>query len=157
MLCVLLVCMHIGEFIVRNGVHHLQNEQPTYIKTLGKFIDWVDSLGPRKCLFRGLPNQEHTIEASAWRRMKNEQDRNNIDKLLKINEDLITDARDRGYDKKNGQELRDLEILAELQHFRAATCLVDFSYSAQVALWFACRESFKDPPNSENFLKINEV
>ena len=129
----------------------MQNEQQTEIKTLGAFMDWVDQyqLGSRKCLFRGLPNQEHTIEASAWRRMKNEQDRNNIDKLLKINEGLITDARDRGYDKKNERKLRDLEMLAELQHFRAATFLVDFSYSAQVALWFACGESFKDSPNSK--------
>ena len=129
----------------------MQNEQPTQIKTLGAFMDWVDQyqLGSRKCLFRGLPNQEHTIEASAWRRMKNEQDNNNIEKFLKINEGLITDARDRGYDKKDERKLRDLEILAELQHFRAATFLVDFSYSAQVALWFACGESFKDPPNSK--------
>ena len=131
----------------------MQNGQPTCIKTLGEFMDWVDRLGPRKCLFRGLPNQEHSIEASAWRRLKNEHDRNNIDKLLEINEGLIKDVRSRGYMKEKGSELHDLEILAELQHFRAATCLIDFSYSAQVALWFACGESFKDPPNSEELLK----
>ena len=50
----------------------MQNEQPT-IKTLGEFMDWVDRLRPRKCLFRGLPNREHSTEASAWRRLKNEQ------------------------------------------------------------------------------------
>lgn len=131
------------------GGHHLQNEQPTYITTLSEFIEWVDQLGPRKCLFRGLPNQEHSIEASAWRRLTSEQDSNNVDKLLEINEGLIRDARLRGYGKKNGQELHNLEILAELQHFRVSTFLIDFSYSAQVALWFACRESFKDPQNSK--------
>ncbi|MDE0482356.1 MAG: FRG domain-containing protein [Candidatus Poribacteria bacterium] len=31
-----------------------------------------------------------------------------------------------------------MEILAELQHLGAATCLIDFSHSAQIALWFAC-------------------
>ena len=127
----------------------MQNEQPTEKKTLGNFMDWVDRLGPRKCLFRGLPNQEHSIEASAWRRLKNEQDSNNIDKLLEINEGLIRDARLRGYGEKDGQKRSDLEILAELQHFRAATFLIDFTYSPQVALWFACRESFKDSQNSE--------
>ena len=127
----------------------MQNEQQIQIETLGEFMEWVDELRPRICLFRGLPNQEHSIEASAWRRMTNEQDRNNIEKLLEINYRLITDARDRGYDKKNEQELRDLEILAELQHFRASTFLVDFSYSAQVALWFACQRKFKNPPNSK--------
>lgn len=129
----------------------MQNEQLNDIETLGEFMEWVDRLSPRKCLFRGLSNREHSTEASAWRRLKNEQDGNNIDKLLEINNGLIRDARDRGYDKKNEQELRDLEILAELQHFRAATFLIDFSYSPQVALWFACQQSFKEPPNSKEF------
>ena len=112
-------------------------------------MEWVDLLGPQKCLFRGLSNQKHLIEASTWRRMVNEQDSNNIDKLLEINEGLITDAHDRGFDKKDERKLCDLEILAELQHFRAATFLIDFTYSAQVALWFACQGSFKDSQNSK--------
>ena len=125
----------------------MQNEQPTYIETLSEFMEWVDRLRPRKCLFRGLSNKEHSIEASAWRRLMNEQD--NIDKLLEINEGLIKDARLRGYDCKDERKLADLEILAELQHFRASTFLIDFTYSAQIALWFACQRKFKDPPNSE--------
>ena len=125
----------------------MQNEQPTEIETLSEFMEWVDRLRPRKCLFRGLSNKEHSIEASAWRRLMNEQD--NIDKLLEINEGLIKDARLRGYDCKDERKLADLEILAELQHFRASTFLIDFTYSAQVALWFACQRKFKDPPNSE--------
>ena len=141
--------MNTDTSIVNKELHYLQNEQLTCINTLGEFMDWVDRLSPRKCLFRGLPNQEHSIEASAWRRLKNEQDSNNIDKLLEINSGLIRDTRRRGYDKKNGLELRDLEILAELQHFRAATFLIDFTYSPQVALWFACRQSFKDSQNSK--------
>ena len=127
----------------------MQNEQPTEIETLSEFMEWVDQLGPQKCLFRGLSNREHSIEASAWRRLTNEQDSNNIDKLLEINSGLIRDTRFRGYDEKEGRKLSDLEILAELQHFRASTFLIDFTYSAQVALWFACQRKFKDPPNSE--------
>ena len=112
-------------------------------------MDWADELRPEKCLFRGLPNQKHSIEASAWRRLTNEQDSNNIDKLLEINEGLIRDARFRGFDSKDDRKLSDLEILAELQHFRASTFLIDFTYSAQVALWFACQQRFKDPHNSK--------
>ena len=112
-------------------------------------MDWADELRPEKCLFRGLPNQKHSIEASAWRRLTNEQDSNNIDKLLEINEGLIRDARLRGFDSKDDRKLSDLEILAELQHFRASTFLIDFTYSAQVALWFACQQRFKDPHNSK--------
>ena len=125
----------------------MQNEQPFEIERLSDFMNWVDELRPEKCLFRGLPNQKHSIEASAWRRLTNEQDSNNIDKLLEINEGLIRDARLQGFDSKDDQELSDLEILAELQHFRASTFLIDFTYSAQVALWFACQQRFRDPQN----------
>ena len=95
----------------------MQNEQPTYIETLSEFMEWVDRLRPRKCLFRGLSNKEHSIEASAWRRLTYEQDSNNIDKLLEINSGLIRDTRFRGYDEKEGRKLSELEILAELQHY----------------------------------------
>lgn len=35
----------------------------------------------------------------------------------------------------------DLEVLADLQHNGAATCLVDFSKNVLVSLWFACNDS----------------
>ncbi len=127
----------------------MQNEEQIYIDTLSDFMDWVDELRPENCLFRGLRNKDHSIEASAWRRLINEQDSKNIDKLLEINEGLIRDVRHRGNDIKDERKLSDLEILAELQHFRVSTFLIDFTYSAQVALWFACQQSFKDPHNSK--------
>ena len=123
----------------------MQNEEHINIETLSEFIDWADELRPEICLFRGLPNRNHSIEASAWRRLTGEQDSNNIDKLIELNKGLISDARDRRFHIKDHGELSDLEILAELQHFRASTFLIDFTYSAQVALWFACQERFKDP------------
>ena len=33
-----------------------------------------------------------------------------------------------------------MELLAELQHYGAATCLIDFTNSALIALWFACHK-----------------
>jgi hypothetical protein len=41
------------------------------------------------------------------------------------------------------EELSNLELLLELQHYGAATGLVDFSRDFLVALWFAC-DSNKD-------------
>ena len=80
-----------------------------------------------------------------------EIDRNNTSKLLKINQELIEKARGLGHDQKNGQQLSDLELLAELQHFGAATCLIDFSRSALVALWFACQQGSKVEANGKVF------
>ncbi len=64
---------------------------------------------------------------------------------------LIEDAHLMGHDQKDGQRLFDLDLLAELQHFGAATCLIDFTRDALVALWFACQQSSKGPANGKVF------
>ena len=97
--------------------------------------------------FGGVPNAEYGIQASAYRR-PDEKDRS-FEKFLHINKDLIREARLRGYDQKDGRELKELEVLADLQHFNAATCLIDFSHSAQVALFFACQPSPEKPRDCE--------
>ena len=111
-----------------------QNED-RLIKSLDDFIKWSKQFDEGEYVFRGVPNKAYKIQASAYRRPeKNERD---FEKFLNINKDLIRAARQRGYDRKDGREWSDLEILVELQHYGAATCLIDFSYSAQIALWFA--------------------
>lgn len=45
-----------------------------------------------------------------------------------------------GFRHRQDRELSDLELLAELQHHGAATCLIDFTANALVALWFACEK-----------------
>lgn len=118
------------------------------IETLDEFIRWAQQLAPEEYLFRGIPNANYEIEASAYRRMKREEDIN-LAKFLEINKELIKDARLRGHDQKNGRVLSDLEMLAELQHFRAATCLIDFTYNALVALWFACQPGSVNESNGK--------
>jgi hypothetical protein len=58
--------------------------------------------------------------------------------LYEYEESLLHEARLRGHDYQMGKRLTDLELLAVLQHFGAATRLLDFSKNAFVALWFAC-------------------
>ena len=57
---------------------------------------------------------------------------------------LLSPARQRGFHVDAGVELSDLQLLAKLQHFGAATGLLDFTLSPLVALWFACQESDAD-------------
>ncbi len=116
-----------------------------------------NNLNSGSYLFRGVPNAAYRIEASAFRRPK-ETDRD-FEKFLQINRVLISDARLQGYDEKDGRKLKDLEILAEFQHFGAATCLIDFTYNALVALWFACQLDSKisqDPSNGKVYAVQNE-
>lgn len=127
----------------------MDTKEPTQISSLGEFIEWVTQLGLEKYLFRGVPNAEYRIQASAYRRPK-EEDREE-ERFLQINQRLIADARLRGHGERNGRELGDLEILAQLQHFGAATCLIDFTRNAQVALYFACQKDLKWEKKSQDF------
>ena len=110
-------------------------------------MEWARQFERGEYVFRGVPNAEYGIQASAYRRPE-EKDRS-FEKFLHINKDLIREAKLRGYDQKDGRELKELEILADLQHFNAATCLIDFSHSAQVALFFACQPSPEKPRDCE--------
>lgn len=115
-------------------------------ETLSDFLEWASQFDDGTYVFRGVPNDRYDIQASAYRRVP-ENEQNSDDKgfptFVEINTALIREARLRGYDQKDGRPLGDLEILAGLQHFKAATCLIDFTYSAQVALWFACAQDSK--------------
>ena len=120
--------------------------EPEPVETLRDFLEWASQFTDGTYVFRGVPNDEYEIQASAYRRVP-ENEQNSEDKgfptFVEINMALIREARLRGYDREEGRHLSDLEILADLQHFKAATCLIDFTYSAQVALWFACAQDSK--------------
>ena len=115
----------------------------TLVKNINEFMEWASQFNQGRYLFRGVTNEEYNISASAYRRLKNMDESPegrvvNFERFVQINRGLIKDVRLQDMDWKNGRKLRDLEILAELQHFRAATCLIDFTYNTLIALWFAC-------------------
>ena len=110
----------------------MRKKESRRVKTLSSFMEWVAQFNDGQYLFRGGSNEDYEIEASASRRLG--KNGSNPAKLLKINKEMISDARLEGHDLKNGQRLSDLELLAELQHYGAATCLIDFTHSAQIAL-----------------------
>ena len=56
---------------------------------------------------------------------------------------VLEEARQRGLGHRADGELCDLELLADLQHYGAATCLIDFTQSPLTALWFACKNKDK--------------
>ena len=59
-------------------------------------------------------------------------------------ETLVDAGRTRGFGVEAGRDIPDLQLLAKLQHFGAATGLLDFTWSPLIALWFASRESDSD-------------
>ena len=120
------------------------------VKTLSSFMKWAEQFEPGLYLFRGIPNEKYPVQASAYRRLIDKRDQTPMN-LLEINKRTIDEARLQGHGQKNGEHLFDLELLAELQHYGAATCLIDFSYSAQVALWMACQQGSEQTADSKTF------
>ncbi len=125
------------------------------VRTLKSFIAWVEQFNDGEYVFRGVSNVKYPIEASTYRRLKDKdgnfrkQEYDTPEKLLKINEEMLEDARRQGHGRRDGEPLKDLDLLAELQHRGAATCLIDFTKNPLVALWMACREGARGNANGK--------
>ena len=104
------------------------------IKTVSEFVQKIESLGKR-LLFRGLANSSWEVESSARRRIKASGS-----VFQNYNQQLLDKAKRQGFHRQENKELSDLELLAQLQHNGAATCLIDFTSSPFIALWFACQK-----------------
>ena len=94
--------------------------------------------------FRGQKNEGWSLESAAERRLKKNarnKDRVADDRFIEYHRDLIKKCKLKNYDKREGEQLHELEILADLRHHGGAVCLIDFTRNALVALWFACENS----------------
>lgn len=126
---------------------------------VAKYIEEVRDLtsGPGTYAYRGQGNSEWGVESAASRRIQNTWGTPpDMETFIRYHEDdLLAPARMDGYGTKNGRELRDLELLAELQHFGAATCLMDFTTNFLAALWFACSEGESTEKNDGKVFILN--
>ena len=118
------------------------------IKSLEEFISWTKQLEGGFLLFRGLADTTWEVSASAYRRIKTLSDEAPAPSVFQnYMKQLLDDASLRGFREQQGKRYSDLELLAELQHNGAATCLIDFTTNSLIALWFACQEKpDKDKP-----------
>lgn len=89
-------------------------------------------------LWRGQSNIEWPIHSTAYRRLSRTEGSVSESSMRRYEEYLIKHATHQGYRYEEGRVLSDFELLAKLQHYGAATRLIDFSGNALVALWFAC-------------------
>ena len=123
------------------------NRQVKDIAGYLKEVSEIKAKWPNSTLvFRGQEDEEWFLESSAERRLKgslSSQSRIPDQLFIEYHEDLLKKCKLKNYDSGQKQ-LDDLELLADLQHHRAATCLLDFTRNALVALWFACEKSDAD-------------
>ena len=113
--------------------------------------------------FRGQADAAWKVESAAFRRLEESgggtPDKKQI--ITYLQRDILEPARMNGYGSQNGQRLSDLELLAELQHHGAATCLIDFTREFLIAMWFACQihkdESDKETDGKIFIVNINDL
>ena len=112
-------------------------------------------------VFRGQSDAGWPLRSGASRRLTadgiEEDNACFLDEYLEYHRELLDRARRVAPYEQRGRTDSPLQLLARLQHFGAATGLLDFSYSPLVALWFACEDSSRDgkvffvshvPPNT---------
>lgn len=103
---------------------------------------------PSGCAFRGQAVSNWKLHSGATRRLIKHYHGNIIQAsdFSRIYANyhsniLIKPARTNGFDIDDGYQISDLQLLAKLQHFEAATGLLDFTWNPLVALWFACKDN----------------
>ena len=99
-------------------------------------------------VFRGQSDASWPLRSSATRRLNDNGIENGEPGFLAEYLDYRRSLPDRArrvmpYGNME-QSSTPLQLLAKLQHFRAATGLLDFKHSPLVALWFACDEPWHD-------------
>lgn len=108
-------------------------------------IEKISEMGAGEGIYayRGQGNAIWDVESAAYRRIKNALEiPPDMEMFIHHHETkLLEPARMNGYGFKDGRILNDLELLADLQHHGAATCLIDFTCNFLVALWFSCTDS----------------
>ncbi|MCY4043430.1 MAG: FRG domain-containing protein [Candidatus Dadabacteria bacterium] len=114
------------------------------VESICEYVDRVRKLtrgGRRRCIFRGLPNAKWKLESAAWRTVKKiakkKKKKPTRQLFVEYHRDLIDRIRSKGHGYDGARPLHDLELLAKLQHYGAATAFIDFTKNIYVALWFA--------------------
>ena len=115
------------------------------IESIAEFWKWAKGLRGTEMLFRGLSQESHLggrddgkprVFPSLCRCLGKDKAPEKL--FIAESMRLLSDAKMQGHHWRDGRELKDLALTAELQHFGAATCLTDFSRNPLIALWFAC-------------------
>ena len=120
------------------------------IKSVSDFGKWVAQHGKRGVLYRGLADSEYQLESSLYRRLQSPKREISQDIFIRALDNLIKIAKREKHDRKDGHVLSDLELLSNLQHYGAATCLIDFTRNPLIALWFACQPHHKTENGETN-------
>lgn len=140
------------------------------VKSVRDYAKRVEELtgDKRQRIFRGLADKDWKLESAAWRTIKKiaeeDEEAPTWQQFVKHHRDLIDRIRSKGHGYEGARSLHDLELLAKLQHYGAATAFIDFTKNIYVALWFAVDSKQKkhgkvcivDNTDRNKFSAVNE-
>ena len=131
--------------------------QQRRVKNVAEYLEQVSRIKEQWCYsvlaFRGQEDEDWGLESSAERRLDTiNQDRIADSSFIEYHKTLLEKCKLKNYDKREGKPLAELELLADLRHYGAATCLIDFARNALVALWFACEKTRSDDSDGKVFV-----
>ena len=119
-------------------------------ESVAEFMEWVCGVSGDNMLYRGLADSGWKAEASLHRRLRGGSNSALPKKeFIQASEYLVGQAKQRGYARDPAGKWEDLQLMGRLQHYGAATCLIDFTRNPLVALWFACQPSNQEDDNAE--------
>ena len=110
-------------------------------EALARYMSWVMPLQAKgRHAFRGQADAEWGVTSGAYRRLEKEMKKSPYaaqSLFVGYLHERINEAHMR-FSEHGGKQ--PLEVMAQLQHYGAATGLIDFTESALAALWFACKD-----------------
>lgn len=114
---------------------------PESLDDFFRLVQYIASVSHGPLMWRGQENYKWRLEPGAVRRLRGVSDQtgsmHGMDRSLERYEDtLFREAMSTGL---LDRAIPPLEVFAILQHYGAATRLLDFTYNPVLALWFACR------------------
>ncbi len=123
-------------------------EPETFQELLGLVVHEEGDAG-RARMWRGQSDISWRLDSSAYRRLLNSNRITLSTPCDKVEQEIVSyetyllkRAYYYGFQTSEGRKLSDIELLARLRHYGAATRLLDCSKNALVALWFAaCAKS----------------
>ncbi len=113
-----------------------------FIELMSLILEDKKKSGQNVSFWRGQAKISWKLDSSIVRKaLKSNATLNSVEKIeqtISMGEELMIGQAKKNlfdYDER-GRKLSDIELLAKLQHFGAATRLVDFSKNVLIALWF---------------------
>ena len=138
--------------------------EKTYLTQIAKKASTVSQLA-----FRGQADSAWRLHSGATRRLildMGEKPNTDIERTVPFSKlflsyhrsVLIEGARKYGFDRGEGRDDSDLNLLCRLQHLGAATGLIDFTFDSLVALWLAtAKPEGRECPGKVFVINLNDT